>query len=297
MSSESRSKGLGRGLSALLADIQPEQDERLDRAYTKFVPIEEVEPNPDQPRKAFSDADLDDLANSIAEKGILQPLIVRPVNGGERYQIVAGERRWRAAQMARLHEIPVLVRELNDVEVLEIAIVENVQRADLNAIEEATGYKQLIDSFGHTQEKIATALGKSRSHIANVLRLLNLPPEIQAYVSRGLISAGHARAVIGHERAVELIEEAVKKGLSVREIEKLAKKTETPSKATRRSARSGSKDPSTIELESDLSAAVGMKIGIDHDEERGSGRVSISYDTLDQLDDICRLLGQSTSRD
>jgi len=193
-----KKRGLGRGLSALMADVEqdaPSAERSANARAEQFVPIERIQPNPDQPRRRFEESDLDDLTASIKEKGVIQPLIVRP-KGASNFEIVAGERRWRAAQRANLHELPVIVRDFDDTEVLEIAIIENIQRADLNPIEEAAGYRQLMDKFGHTQEKMAEALGKSRSHIANLLRLLNLPPDVLDLVQSGKLSAGHARALL-----------------------------------------------------------------------------------------------------
>ena len=287
-------RGLGRGLSALMADVEPRpQADTAARRPDRLVPVESIFPNPDQPRRSFTQAQLEELAESIRTKGVLQPLIVRPLPGGEgSFQIVAGERRWRAAQMAQLHEVPVLVRDYSDTEVLEVAIIENIQRADLNAIEEAAGYRQLMDRFGHTQEKLAEALGKSRSHIANLMRLLNLPESVQTMVTEGQISAGHARALITAENPAALADIVVKKGLSVRDTEKLAKgQTEPGKQKPKREANTGAeKDADTRALEGDLSAALGLKVFIDHHPGEESGRISIAYDTLEQLDMLCNLL-------
>ncbi len=229
---------------------------------------------------------------------MIQPLIVRPRPGStnEEYEIVAGERRWRAAQMAQLHEVPVLIRDFNDTEVLEVAIIENIQRADLNAIEEAAGFRQLMTKFGHTQEKLAEALGKSRSHIANLLRLLNLPDDVQTHVVNGTLSAGHARALITAPNPSELAANIVKKGLSVREAEKLsraASESADPDRPRRKrpeGAFSFEKDADTKALEGDLSATLGMGVSVDHKPGQESGRVTISYDTLEQLDALCMIL-------
>ncbi|MCV6596308.1 MAG: ParB/RepB/Spo0J family partition protein, partial [Mangrovicoccus sp.] len=225
--SQKEKRGLGRGLSALMADVAPQPEPTAQAAPRRpdmSLPIEQVEPNPDQPRRSFNEVALQELADSIREKGILQPLIVRPFGGEPKtYQIVAGERRWRAAQAAQLHEVPVIVRDFTDTEVLEIAIVENIQRADLNPIDEARGYAQLIERFGHTQEKLGEVMGKSRSHIANSLRLMQLPDEVQGMLAEGALSAGHARALITSEDASTLARQVVAKGLSVRDTEKLAK--------------------------------------------------------------------------
>lgn len=224
MASNEKKRGLGRGLSALMADVaEPTSENTTSGGYgEQRIPIEKIKPNPDQPRRQFDVGPLEDLVASIKEKGVLQPLIVRP--SGDGYEIVAGERRWRAAQQAQLHDLPVLVREFSDTEVLEVAIIENIQRADLNPIEEAAGYKQLMDRFGHTQEKMAEALGKSRSHIANLLRLLQLPDDIQSFVVDGSLSAGHARALITAEDPSALARKVVSGGLSVRATEALVKK-------------------------------------------------------------------------
>jgi ParB family chromosome partitioning protein len=293
-------KGLGRGLSALMADVNISAPEVTGDATPRptsetEVPIELLRANPDQPRRLFSEDDLQSLTASVSEKGILQPLIVRPdpENAGE-YQIVAGERRWRAAQRARLHSVPVLIRDLSDTEVLEVAIIENIQRADLNAVEEASGYRQLMDRFGHTQERLAEALGKSRSHIANMMRLLSLPDSVLDYLRDGRLSAGHARALITSENPEEVARKVVAEGLSVRETERLAKGA-SPSKSASSSAvgkGKPEKDADTRALEADLSATLGMKVAIDHAEGASSGKVTISYKDLDQLDDLCRLLSR-----
>lgn len=283
-----RSRGLGRGLSALMADVAPVETTSTAPAAAaeRRVAIEKVHPNPDQPRRRFAQEELEELANSIAEKGIIQPLIVRPK--GDDFEIVAGERRWRAAQMAKLHDVPVVVREFSDTEVLEIAIIENIQRADLNPMEEALGYRQLMDRFGHTQEKMAEALGKSRSHIANMLRLIQLPEDVQAYLAEGKLSAGHARALITAEDPSALAKVVIAKGLSVRETEKLAK---AASKPAAKSAPSGPvKDADTVALEGDLSAQLGMSVKIEHDADSNKGRLLLNYKSLEQLDELCRLL-------
>lgn len=287
-------RGLGRGLSALMADVavaEPAQGGRA--AGERRVPVEQISPNPNQPRRHFDEAQLADLANSIREKGVIQPLIVRPVPGEEeRFEIVAGERRWRAAQLAQLHDLPVLVRDLDDTEVLEVAIIENIQRADLNPVEEAAGYRQLMDRFGHTQERLAEALGKSRSHIANLLRLLSLPREVQAYLADGRLSAGHARALIPTDDPLKLARIVVEKGLSVRETEKLAKSGPEKPRAARAEV-AADKDADTRALEQDLSANLGMKVAVKHDTNKESGTISISYKSLDQLDELCRMLSLS----
>lgn len=289
-------RGLGRGLSALMADVEPQSVTTGASAANadQMVPIERIAPNRDQPRRSFSDDRLEELANSIRAKGVLQPLIVRPMpEQPDHFEIVAGERRWRAAQRAQLHELPVIVRDFSDTEVLEVAIIENIQRADLNPIEEAAGYKQLMTRFGHTQEQMAEALGKSRSHIANLLRLLNLPDSVQQMVVGGELSAGHARTLITSIAPEDLAKKIVQKGLSVREAEKLAKSQGNEGHVAKKPASSAvmaEKDADTKALEGDLSTALGMKVSVDHKAGTESGRVTISYDTLEQLDTLCMLM-------
>jgi len=287
-----RQRGLGRGLSALMADIEQTVGDsgpvNSERRNELLVPIEAIHPNPDQPRRHFDADDLNDLAGSIRSKGIIQPLVVRahPVKAGE-YQIVAGERRWRASQLAQLHELPIVVREFSDLDVLEIAIIENIQRADLNPIEEAIGYRQLMDKFGHTQEQMAEALGKSRPHIANVLRLLALPEDVQALVIGGSLSSGHARALITAPNASELARLVVARGLSVRQTEKLVKEPKAPSKERLPKI---TKDADTRALEGDLSAALKMAVSIAHSPGQEGGAITIRYKNLEQLDELCRHL-------
>jgi ParB family chromosome partitioning protein len=294
---EKRNKrGLGRGLSALMSDVadNPGTPIEVPKQPDRTLPIEAIEPNPDQPRRSFDSNALEDLAASIREKGVIQPLIVRPSPRTENgFEIVAGERRWRAAQMAQLHELPVLIREFDDTEVLEIAIIENIQRADLNPVEEAAGYAQLMEKFGHTQEKLATALGKSRSHIANAVRLLGLPNDVQTFLKDGSLSAGHARALITADDPLALARKVIKSGLSVRETEKLVKSDgenifnggAKPGKP-----KSAGKDADTKALEGDLSANLGMPVALNHKSGKESGSITISYETLDQLDELCRRL-------
>ncbi|MDP5307024.1 ParB/RepB/Spo0J family partition protein [Paracoccus spongiarum] len=287
-------RGLGRGLSALMADMdlaEPAPTAAAPRDRT-MIPIEQLTANPDQPRRSFAPEALQELADSLRARGVLQPLIVRPhPQDAGLYQIVAGERRWRAAQMAQLHEMPVIIRELSDTEVLEIAIIENIQRADLNAIEEAASFRQLMDRFGHTQERLAEALNKSRSHIANLLRLLNLPDPVQDMVKDGKISSGHARALVTAPNALHLARKVVEKGLSVRETEDLVRKQSAGESAPRpAAARRVEKDADTRALESDLSAHLKMGVAITHSGD-GAGTIAISYRDLDQLDALCQLLG------
>ena len=290
---QERKRGLGRGLSALMADVSETESvaAKGPSAADQLIPIERISPNPDQPRKQFVKEDLDDLAASIKEKGVLQPLIVRARDGGT-YEIVAGERRWRAAQMAQLHVLPVIVRDFTDIEVLEVAIIENIQRADLNAAEEAAGYKQLMDKFGHTQEKMAEALGKSRSHIANLLRLLNLPAPVLELLRDGQISAGHARALIPSQDALKLAQQIIKGGLSVRATEALVKRelAGDPKPKPTGSTETEEKDADTKALEGDLSANLGMRVSLSHKPGQEGGQLTVQYKSLDQLDELCRLL-------
>lgn len=287
-------RGLGRGLSALMADVNLDEssaDSAPRRAETR-LPVEKLEPNPDQPRRDFPQEALEELAASIRVKGIIQPLIVRiSPRKSDSYEIVAGERRWRAAQLAQLHHVPVIIREFSDTEVLEVAIIENIQRADLNPVEEAMGYRQLMDRFGHTQEKLAEGLSKSRSHIANLLRLLTLPEEIQTWLREGKLSAGHARALVTTDDPVSLARQVISRGLSVRETERLAK---TPASDKTRAAKPRpEKDADTRVLEQDLSAHLRMKVVIDHKGQDG-GSLVIAYKNLEQLDELCQML--STTR-
>ncbi|MEM6886602.1 MAG: ParB/RepB/Spo0J family partition protein [Pseudomonadota bacterium] len=289
-----RKRGLGRGLSALMSDVA--ETERVASlgldSVEHLVPIEQISPNPDQPRKRFSEEDLTDLSDSIREKGVIQPLIVRRT-GDARFEIVAGERRWRAAQRAQLHHLPVIVRDFSDAEVLEVAIIENIQRADLNAIEEAAGYRQLMDRFGHTQEKMAEALGKSRSHIANLLRLLSLPDDVLELVRSGKLSAGHARTLVGVDDPGSLARKILSGGLSVRAAEALARQMgSSPSGVGAPAAKSvgSEKDSDTKALEGDLSATLGMKVVLSHREGQEGGQMVLHYKSLDQLDELCRIL-------
>jgi ParB family chromosome partitioning protein len=288
-------RGLGRGLSALMADVAGgpaggEADSR-PRRPDLLVPIERIEPNPDQPRRDFPRPALEELAASIREKGIIQPLIVRdnPRKSGS-YEIVAGERRWRAAQIAQLHDVPVLVRDVSDTELLELAIIENIQRAELNPVEEAMAYRQLMDRFGHTQEKMAEALSKSRSHIANLLRLLTLPDAVLGWLRDGQLTAGHARALVTTADPTGLARDVIARGLSVRETERLAQ-TPKGRKTPGAKRMAGEKDADTRVLEQDLSANLRMKVVIDHKGMDG-GNLVISYKTLDQLDELCQILSQ-----
>lgn len=291
-----QNRGLGRGLSALMADMNDDaapDDADKPRQPDMTVPIEKVHPNPDQPRRNFNADALHELSQSIAEHGIIQPLIVRAnPRSADDFEIVAGERRWRAAQMAKLHEIPVIIRDFNDTEVLEVAIIENIQRADLNPVEEATGFSQLMLKFGHTQEKLAEVLGKSRSHIANAVRLLNLPDEALTYLREGRLSSGHARAILTADDPIVLARQVVEKGLSVRETERLAKsafdRTGAGTNSGRTRKKTNTKDADTKAIEDDLSAHLTMSVSIDHTPGDEKGQITIRYDKLEQLD---RLIG------
>lgn len=288
-------RGLGRGLSALMADVAPVSDRPGDAAPRGDirVPVENLFPNPDQPRRDFHQESLDELAASIREKGVIQPLIVRPRPGfAGTYEIVAGERRWRASQMAQLHDLPVVVRDFTDTEVLEVAIIENIQRADLNPIEEAMGFRQLMDRFGHTQEKLAEALGKSRSHIANQIRLLQLPDDVLGMVRDRLLSTGHARALITTENPSDIARQIISRDLSVRETEALVRKP-NPTTKSRRASGPKEKDADTRALEGDLAANLGMSVSIDHESAGEGGRLTVRYQTLEQLDALCRVLSAS----
>lgn len=291
MNESGRRKGLGRGLAALIEDTRPVVEGAERKAGEAKLPLDRIHPNPDQPRKRFDEEELESLAASIRARGVVQPLIVRPEPGeGGGWQIVAGERRWRAAQRAGLHEVPAVIREMDDVAVLEVAIVENIQRSDLNAIEEASGYAQLQSRFGHSQAELAEALGKSRSHVANMLRLLTLPPEVLQLARDGSLSAGHARALVVARDPEALARIVVARGLSVRETEKLVKAAEA-AHDKEKPARAG-KDPDTLSLESDLSAALGLKVAISHRGAKG-GELRVSYRSLEELDGLCQLLSSN----
>jgi ParB family chromosome partitioning protein len=286
---------LGRGLAALIGDVGTEsQTEPVTGGerggggrQQRRLPVAFLRANPRNPRKAFTDADLDDLTASVREKGVVQPILVRPIGGaGDQFEIVAGERRWRAAQRARLHDVPVVVRELCDKEKLELANVENVQRQDLNALEEAVGYQQLIDEYGYSQSELADVIGKSRPHIANTLRLLKLPDEVQAYLRDGKLTAGHARALVTLSDPTAAARRIVEAGLSVRDVESLGEGE------GRKKGPGGKKrvvkDADTRALEKSLSDRIGLAVVIDH--KGNGGKVTVSYKTLEQLDDVCRRL-------
>lgn len=294
MTGKNDRRGLGRGLSALMADVHlagPDQAIGARKAE-QYLPVDKLEPNPQQPRLDFKREELESLADSIRQKGVIQPLIVRRKIGRDIYEIVAGERRWRAAQLAQLHEVPVVIRELDDTEVLEIAIIENIQREDLNAIEEALGFRQLMTRFGHTQEKLAEALSRSRSHVANLMRLLTLPAEVQDMVRGGDLTAGHARALIGSPKAMELASQIIAKGLSVRETEKLAKVQAEKRPVENRTQRRTEKDADTRALEADLSANLRMQVVIEHGAGDSGGALIVRYKSLEDLDMLCQMLSR-----
>ena len=296
-------KSLGRGLSSLLSETQidlnndqdmnfVEEPNNIKRSKTlSLIPIEKIQPNRNQPRKTFSGEELTELKNSIESKGLLQPIIVREKGG--HYEIVVGERRWRAAQLAQLHEIPALIKELTDIEVLEIAIIENIQRSNLNPYEEALGYKQLLEKFNYTQEELASNLGKSRVYITNLTRLLNLPDSVLKFLKDGTLTAGHARALIGVDKALEIAKSIVKNELSVRETERLVKefsKKNLKSKSTLKA-----KDADTEMLESELSAELGFPVSISHNEGEKRGRLVFNYRNLEDLDRVINIILKKTS--
>jgi len=291
MEKKAERRGLGRGLSALMADVQLDPRTPEPGTGDRKVAVEKIVPNPDQPRRDFQPQALQDLADSLRQKGVIQPLIVRAIPDSDRFEIVAGERRWRAAQLAGLHDLPVIIRNFSDSEVIEIAIIENIQRADLNAIEEAQAYRQLMEKFGHTQEKLAEALSRSRSHIANLLRLLTLPQDVQARVRDGSLSAGHARALITAPNPSELARQVVSRGLSVRDAERLGQEAHV-AKAKARAVKTGraEKDADTKALEADLSANLHMAVRIEHFPGNDGGQVTIRYRTLEDLDLLCTAL-------
>jgi ParB family transcriptional regulator, chromosome partitioning protein len=289
-------KRLGRGLAALIGDDVIESAIAVNAADPAVVtlatglrqiPVELLVANPNNPRRVFAEEDIESLSRSLRDKGLLQPILVRPK--GERYEIVAGERRWRAAQRASIHTVPVLIRDLDDRETLEIAIIENVQRADLNPLEEARAYKMLMDQYDYTQQQLADSIGKSRSHIANTMRLLQLPESVLSQVESGKLSAGHARAIVATENPQDLAEQIIKLGLSVRQAEDLTREQlERPKKKI----GSIEKDADTRALESSVTAALGLKVTIDHKGPAGS--VTISYKTLEQLELIAHRLSKAS---
>jgi ParB family transcriptional regulator, chromosome partitioning protein len=288
-----RQRGLGRGLSALLGEQVAEAapvDGAPAPAGVRMAPIESLKPNPDQPRKTFDKDDLDELAASIRDKGVLQPILVRTQPGEEgTWQIIAGERRWRAAQQARLNTVPVIVKEMDDVAVFEVAIIENVQRADLNPLEEAEAFRVLMDRFGRSQDAVAGVVGKSRSHVANTLRLLQLPDRVLNYLREGKLSAGHARALITAPDAADLADKVYMDGLSVRQTEALARRSaEGPKPKKPGSGGRADSSADTAALEQDLADALGLKVQLA--DRGGKGELVLKYGSLEQLDDLCRRL-------
>jgi len=297
-----RPRGLGRGLSALLGETLTE--EPVERSAggsqsgrsVQHLDIASVSPHPGQPRKQFDEAALQELSDSIAERGVIQPIIVREVGPGQ-YQLVAGERRWRAAQRAHLHQIPAIVRQFSDAETLEIALIENIQRQDLNPVEEAEAYSRLIAQYGHSQEALGRIVGKSRSHVANLMRLLDLPASVLDSVRGGALSMGHARALIGVDGAAQIARKVIEKGLSVRQVEKLAQQAKRGESGGQRSPRATSAraepDADIRALEQHLADIIGVKVSIDHGTD-GGGTLVLRYSTLDQLDMLCqRLSGEA----
>ena len=277
-------KRLRRGLAALIGADTSEDSVVQDVRSLRHMPIELLKASPNNPRKTFRDNDLDELAKSIGDKGLLQPIVVRPLAQGE-YEIVAGERRWRAAQRAGVHDVPVLIRELSDGEALEIALIENIQRSDLNPLEEARAYGLLLEQFSYTQQQLADSIGKSRSHIANTLRLLNLPESVRAQIEQGSLTAGHARALVATGSPAELADKIIKLGLSVREAEGLAR----DSAPARKTKTKPDKDADTKALERTVAEALGLKVEIAHRGDAG-GMLTIGYKTLEQLEEVCRRL-------
>jgi ParB family transcriptional regulator, chromosome partitioning protein len=284
---------LGRGLAALIGDVGEESAVERPRAQRR-LPTGALRPNARNPRRSFATAELDELAASLRERGIIQPIVVRPLRGvPDGYEIIAGERRWRAAQRAGLHEVPVVVIEATDAEALQLAIIENVQRADLNALEEAEGYRALMEEFHNSQEDIARIVGKSRSYIANTLRLLKLPDAVKGYIQTGKLTAGHARMLIGEPNAERLAEDIVARSLNVREVEAMARaRAQTSGKKQtngRRARAATAKDADTLAAEKRLSDALGLTVSIDR-RRGGGGTLSIRYRDLDQLDEVMRRL-------
>jgi ParB family transcriptional regulator, chromosome partitioning protein len=288
MAEEARSR-LGRGLAALMGDVGDETAAIERTRSQKRVPVEFLHPNPRNPRRLFADLELDELAASIRERGIIQPILVRTARGGpDSYEIIAGERRWRAAQRAGIHDVPIVILEVDDREALELAIVENVQRTDLNPLEEAAGYQALTDEFGHNQDEIAKIVGKSRSHVANTLRLLKLPETVKAYLNEGKISAGHARALLGQADPEAMARQIVANSLNVRQVEAMVQDLAAKAGRTAKRRQRGEKDADTLALEKRVSNALGLLVSLDHRGE--GGELKIRYRSLEQLDDLIRRL-------
>jgi ParB family chromosome partitioning protein len=292
MADEARSR-LGRGLASLIGDVGGEAAHLERPRAQRKVPIEFIKPNPRNPRRDFSDAELGELAGSIKQHGVIQPIVVRPVKGAQdRYEIIAGERRWRASQIAGLHEVPIVPVDVGDSDALEIMIIENVQREDLNAMEEAQGYHALTNEFKRSQDEIAKIVGKSRSHVANMMRLTKLPEEVQAYIVSGQLSAGQARPLIGVADAVAVAKRIVDGGLSARQAEALAHEEGVPERKPQKPRGGKAKDPDTVALEKRVSDALGLAVSVDHRDPGGT--VHIRYRDLEQLDEIVRRLDKGT---
>jgi ParB family chromosome partitioning protein len=288
MAEDATRSRLGRGLAALIGDVGTESSAERPRGQRR-VATTSLRPNARNPRRMFSEEELDELTASLRERGMIQPIVARPVRGApDAFEIIAGERRWRAAQRAGLHEVPVVIIEATDEESLQLAIIENVQRSDLNPLEEAEGYRALMEDYSHTQDDIAKMVGKSRSHVANTLRLLKLPPSIRGYIVKGKLDAGHARMLIGQPNAEKLAEEIVARGLNVRQVEEIARQESGRSGKPQSRKRSAEKDADTLALEKRLSDALGLVVSIDARGE--SGVVSIRYRNLEQLDDLAQRL-------
>ena len=292
MAEEMRSR-LGRGLASLIGDVGGEAAHVERPRAQRKVPIEFLKPNPRNPRRAFSEAELGELADSIKQHGVIQPIVVRPVKGAQdRYEIIAGERRWRASQAAGLHEVPIVPLDVSDSDALELAIIENVQREDLNPMEEAQGYHALAGEFKRSQEDIARIVGKSRSHVANMMRLTKLPAEVQAFISQGQISAGHARALIGVPDPLAAAKRILEQGHNVRQTEELAHDEGVPERKPQKSRAGGkAKDPDTVALEKRVSDALGLTVSVNH--RNPGGTVQINYRNLEQLDEVVRRLAKS----
>jgi ParB family chromosome partitioning protein len=288
MAEDAARSRLGRGLAALIGDVGTESSAERPRGQRRAA-TSSLRPNARNPRRVFAETELDELTASLRERGMIQPIVARPVRGApDAYEIIAGERRWRAAQRAGLHEVPVVIIEATDEESLQLAIIENVQRADLNPLEEAEGYRALVEDYSHTQDDIAKMVGKSRSHVANTLRLLKLPPSIRGYIVKGKLDAGHARMLVGQPNAEKLAEEIVARGLNVRQVEEIARQESGRNGKSPSRKRSAEKNADTLALEKRLSDALGLVVSIDVRGE--SGIVSIRYRNLEQLDDLARRL-------
>jgi ParB family transcriptional regulator, chromosome partitioning protein len=289
MAEDAARSRLGRGLAALMGDVGDETAAIERTRSQKRVPVEFLHPNPRNPRRLFAETELDELAASIRERGIIQPILVRTARGAaDSYEIIAGERRWRAAQRAGTHDVPIVILEVNDREALELAIVENVQRTDLNPLEEAMGYQALTDEFGHNQDEIAKIVGKSRSHVANTIRLLKLPESVKAYLNEGKISAGHARALLGQADPEAMARQIVANSLNVRQVEAMVQDLATKAGRKVKRRQRGEKDADTLALEKRISDALGLLVSLDHRGE--GGELKIRYRSLEQLDDLVRRL-------